>query len=131
MNSQFSNNAAFVQNNSIGRRTVFWFRAYCALMSLIYLFCIALGAYLVIAQPANKKFDDAAETVIAGGVYIVVGAVLFVIFAAGLVLPKNRWTWIYNIVLIAIGMTSCCFLPITVPLLIFWLKPETKALFGR
>jgi hypothetical protein len=33
--------------------------------------------------------------------------------------------------MMAIGMTSCCFLPFLIPLLIYWLKPETKAYFGR
>lgn len=131
MNPQFSNNQVFAQNNSTGRRTVFWFRMYCALMSLIYILCIGFGAFMAIAKPTNNKFDGETETLIAGIIYIVIGAVLLVAFAAGLVLPARRWTWIYNLVLIAIGMTSCCFLPITVPLLIYWLKPETKALFGR
>jgi hypothetical protein len=32
-------------------------------------------------------------------------------------------------VTIGLGMTSACTLPICIPLLIFWLKPETKAFF--
>jgi hypothetical protein len=28
-------------------------------------------------------------------------------------------------------MTSACFLPFCIPLLIFWLKPEAKHYFGR
>jgi hypothetical protein len=34
-------------------------------------------------------------------------------------------------VLICIGMNSCCLLPASIPLLIFWIKPETKTYFGR
>jgi len=28
-------------------------------------------------------------------------------------------------------LTSCCILPAAVPLLIYWVKPETKAWFNR
>jgi hypothetical protein len=33
-------------------------------------------------------------------------------------------------VIICLGMTSACFLPVCIPLLIFWIKPETKLYFG-
>jgi hypothetical protein len=28
-------------------------------------------------------------------------------------------------------MTSACFLPACIPLLIYWIKPDVKAYFGR
>jgi hypothetical protein len=37
--------------------------------------------------------------------------------------------WIYGIVLIALGMTSACFVPACIPLLIYWLKPDAKSYF--
>jgi hypothetical protein len=37
----------------------------------------------------------------------------------------------YDLVLICIGMTSCCILPAAIPLLIFWLKPEAKNWFHQ
>jgi hypothetical protein len=39
--------------------------------------------------------------------------------------------WVYDIVLICLGMTSVCCMPVTIPLLIFWIKPDAKAWFGR
>ena len=33
--------------------------------------------------------------------------------------------------LIAIGLTSCCTIPASVPLLVGWLKPDLRAWFGR
>ena len=41
------------------------------------------------------------------------------------------WLWIYDLIIICLGMTSACFWPAVIPLLIFWLKPETKRHFGR
>jgi hypothetical protein len=39
--------------------------------------------------------------------------------------------WVYDLVVICLGMTSACILPASVPLLIFWLKPEVKSHFGK
>ena len=55
-------------------------------------------------------------------------------FAASLVpfLFKPRpWLWVYDLVIICIGFTSLCTLPGCIALLIYWLKLETKAYFGR
>lgn len=130
MNPQFRNNTTFAAGNATGRRTVFWFRMYCALMSLIYLLVFFIGAYLAIVQPVTRQYGK-TEVFIVGVAYAIVDALLLLLFGFGLTVPARRSTWIYGIVLIAIGMTSVCFLPITIPLLIFWIKPETKAVFGR
>jgi Na+/pantothenate symporter len=63
--------------------------------------------------------------------YAVLGVIFFIIFAVALVLPRKPYNWIVGIVMMALGMTSCCFLPFLIPLLIYWIKPETKAYFGR
>ncbi|HEX9930698.1 MAG TPA: zinc ribbon domain-containing protein [Pyrinomonadaceae bacterium] len=113
-----------------GRRVFFWYRIYAAMMALLYAGVAALGIFIVFFAPASNKRDE-ADPMLVGGIYAVIGVIFFLPFAAALVLPKKPWTWIYHIVLICIGMTSCCLLPFTIPLLINWLKPETKAFFGR
>ena len=65
-----------------------------------------------------------------GAVFIGIGLVLLVPYAAGPLLPRERWAWIVGVVLIGIGMTSLCCLPVAIPLLLGWLKPETKAYYN-
>lgn len=113
-----------------GRRVFFWYRIYAGLMALLYAVLVAVGFLIVYAVPPSNRRDD-ADPILVGSIYAIGGALFFVPFAAALFLPKKPWTWIYHIVLICIGMTSCCTLPVTIPLLINWLKPETKAFFGR
>jgi hypothetical protein len=113
-----------------GRRVFFWYRVYATLMALLYAGLAALGVFILLLAPQANRRDE-ADPVLVGGIYAILGAIFFVPFAAALILPKKPWTWIYHIVLICLGMTSCCLLPFTIPLLINWLKPETKALFGR
>ena len=118
-------------DNQIGRKTFFWYRVYCAILVVLYLLVTVFGAFLVFGAPLKTSKYDEQELLIAGVIYAVLGAVFFLIFAVAFFLPPKPYNWIVGIVMIAIGMTSCCFVPVCVPLLIFWLKPETKAFFGR
>lgn len=116
--------------NETGRKTFFWYRVYCAVLATLYLLVIALGVFLLVAQPSSREYSR-DELAFIGVLYIIIGAVLFLVFAVALFLPPKPYNWIVGIVMMAIGMTSCCFVPFVVPLLIFWFKPETKRFFGR
>ena len=123
-------NYSMAQNNELGRKTFFWYRVYCAVLAALYLFVIVIGIVMAIMQPQTREYSP-REMLVMGIIYAIVGAVFFLVFAVALFLPPKPYNWIVGIVLIALGMTSCCFLPACVPLLIFWFKPETKAFFGR
>lgn len=124
------NQQPFNQDNEIGRRTFFWYRVYLAAMVFLYAATIIFGIYLLVAKPATSQYE-ASEMFLMGALYTAIGAIFFVVFAAALFLPRKPWNWIVGIVMMALGMTSCCFVPFLIPLLIYWLKPETKAYFGR
>ena len=61
---------------------------------------------------------------------VLMGIGLAGVFFVALVLPRKPWAWIVHIVLICLGLTGCPTLFICIPLLIYWIKPETKAWFG-
>jgi hypothetical protein len=107
-----------------------WYIVYCAAMALLYLFVIVAGIFLLVVDPASLE-EDAVFLRIEGGIFLGLGLPLMVLFAIAPFLPKKSWVWIYGIVLIGLGMTSVCCLPATIPLLIFWIKPETQQFFGR
>jgi len=46
-----------------------------------------------------------------GYIYAVLGAILFLVFTVALFLPPKPYNWIVGIVMMALGMTSCCFVP--------------------
>jgi hypothetical protein len=118
------------EDNEIGRKTFFWYRVYCAVLAVIYLLLTGVGALMAYYQPSTSQ-QSAQESMILGVVYAVLGIVFFGVFAVALLLPRKPFNWIVGIVMMAIGMTSCCFAPFLIPLFIYWLKPETKAYFGR
>ena len=106
-----------------------WFVAYCIFMALLYLATIVIGMVFMFIEPDQDM--SATEQRITGVVCIIMGLVFLVPFASAPFLPRKSWVWILGLVLICIGLTSTCCLPACIPLLVFWLKPEMKAFYGR
>jgi hypothetical protein len=106
-----------------------WYVVYCIFMALLYLATAAVGIVFLFVEPDREM--SAAEAKIMGSVFIILGLVFFVPYALAPFLPRKSWVWVLGLVLICIGLTSTCCLPACIPLLIFWLKPEMKAFYGR
>jgi hypothetical protein len=68
---------------------------------------------------------------IQGIIFAVISVPLVVMYVVGFFMPAKSWAWVYGIVLIGLGMTSCCLIAACVPLIILWIRPETQAYFGR
>jgi hypothetical protein len=101
-------------------------------MALMYAgLSIAGGAFLLFSDRIpDLEGEDAIALKIQFAVLLVIGVPLAALFGIAPLLPKRRAAWIYGFVTIGIGMTSACCLPATIPLLLFWIKPETKQFFG-
>lgn len=107
-----------------------WFVVYCVLMALMYLALVVTGIVFLFADPSDLDMK-AAEARIMSVVFIIMGLIFCAPFLFGIFLPQKSWAWIFGLVLICVGLTSACLLPICIPLLVFWIKPETKTYFGR
>jgi uncharacterized membrane protein len=109
-----------------------WFRVYAGFMVFLYVLVTVGGVALALFSETLASGEEPREVfLIRGVVFAVIGLPLIVMYIVGLFMPAKSWAWIYGIVLIGFGMTSCCFIPACVPLLIFWIKPETQTYFGR
>ena len=51
-------------------------------------------------------------------------------YLVAVLMRRNKASWIVGIVAIGIGLTSACLWPMTIPLLIIWLKDATRAYYG-
>ena len=97
-----------------------------------YVLVMILGiVFLIPGLIPVDATEDAMALKIMGGMYLLMGLIFAAVFTVGLLSKRQSWAWIYNVVLICLGMGSCLFLPAAIPLLIHWLKPETKAWYGR
>lgn len=109
-----------------------WFVTYCVLMALMGLVVVGMGVFFLLAPrfiPPQPNDPDPVVFAIMGVAYLVMGFVFGVAYASAPFLPRRKWAWIVDIVLICLGMTSVCCMPATIPLLIFWIKPETRQYF--
>ena len=113
-----------------GRKTFFWYRIYCLVMAFLALAFAGIGAFLLLVPEAVPP-RDRDQMFVMGIVYGVLGIVFFFLYAVAALLPPKPYNWIVGIVVIALGMTSCCTLPAAIPLIIFWVKPETQEFLGR
>lgn len=106
-----------------------WFILYCVLMALVYLLTAMMGIVFMVTEPDQEM--SAEEATLMGAVILIVGLAFFVPYAIAPFLPRKSWVWVFGLVLICIGLSSACCLPVCIPLLIYWLKPEMKTFYGR
>jgi hypothetical protein len=108
-----------------------WYVAYAVCMALLYVLTAIMGAaYLAGAGFLVVEQADQALMGFYGIFMLGLGVIFAALYGAAPFLPKKNWAWVYHLVMICIGLTSCCCLPVCIPLLIYWLKPETKSMFG-
>ena len=98
-----------------------WFKVYAAVLCLCYVGTSVMGFF----------FMNDPEERTTGIVLIVISIPLLAACALPLLLSPRPWLWTYDLVIICIGMTSACFLPACIPLLIAWMKPDLKSYFGK
>ena len=110
---------------------IFWFKVYAGGMALLYGLTILLGAFLVLVGTWEVEDIDPIEMYLVGGLLVGLGFVFLGLYVAALLLPRKPWVWVYDIVMIAIGLTSCLTMVAAIPLLIYWIKPEVQQYFGR
>ncbi|MDF2375826.1 MAG: hypothetical protein P1U81_06260 [Verrucomicrobiales bacterium] len=108
--------------------TILWFRAYAALLALTYLGLVALGV-VFLALPPEQLEMTSAESVLVGWIFILLGLLFTAAVLPAFFLPRQGWAWIYGLALMVMGLTSVIFIPLCIPLIIFWLKDPVKDWF--
>lgn len=57
------------------------------------------------------------------------GIPTLVAFGTALLLPRSKAAWVFDLILIALGLFSIVLIPFCAPLLKRWVQPETEAYF--
>ena len=107
-----------------------WFQVYCWVLCVMYLAVAAFSLVFFLGDPSEMEMSRGAALVVGTGI-LLIGLGLLVVSLLPLILRPRPWLWTYDLIIICLGMTSACFLPACIPLLIFWLKPEAKSYFGK
>jgi hypothetical protein len=111
-------------------RVVFWFRVYAVWLCLAW---VAVG-YLSWMLGEHGIGDIGGPSTTAAMVAHVLSLLLWALALSVAVLlfsaPQPRH-WTLGLVLICLGLLTPITLPASLALIMFWLKPETKAYYGR
>lgn len=103
---------------------------YCTVMALTIFMVTSPGLLLaIVALFSSDEGADAARVVF--GTYSFLGLAALLPFAVAPFLPKKSGAWIYGVILLCLGSLTCVALPVTIPLFVFWFKPETELFFNR
>lgn len=111
---------------------VLWAKIYAWSFVAMYLFCTIGGIFMLVAGEALGGGGDREQekAMIQAVAMTAVGPPLMILSAIAALAPRKKWGWIVNIIVMGLGCTSCCCLPAAIPLLIFWLKQDTRQWYG-
>src|SRR5687767_7715066 len=102
-----------------------WYMVYCVAMALLYFLCVVFGALMLTAPGELADGEETPDVIFMQGMILtVLGAALLFLYGAAPFLPRSKFAWIYGFVTIGIGFTSCCTLPFSIALLVFWLGAD-------
>ena len=111
-------------------KVITWYNVYLWTLAVMYALAASAGVALFFVPATQLGMDD-TEKIILAFVCLVVSVPLAVASLLPFAVNAKPWLWIYGIVMIAIGLTSCCFWPLCIPLLVAWIKPDVQRYFGR
>ncbi len=100
-----------------------WYRLYVGVMLAFHVLLMVLAFGLSASGSAHVDSD----VMLGLGLFVLVFSVPWL---AALLLRRTPGAWVYHLVLICLGMTGITVVA-SVPLLVYWIKPETKRFFGR
>ncbi len=109
---------------------IFWFKFYAGSLCFLYLLTAGFSLFLLFGDSTSLDMPP-ESALIMGGLLLAISLVLIVAYFLPFILAPRPWLWVYNLVIICLGMTSACYLLACIPLLIFWLKPETQRYYGK
>jgi len=109
-----------------------WYRRYCAVVASAYAFAsLASGGIFQGRTRLAEATDQAPSVFIVFAVlWALVMLFLALVHVAALLTPRAPYAWKVHAVIIGLGMTTLVLWPISMPLLYFWLKRETRVWFG-
>lgn len=106
-----------------------WYLLYVGSLVFVYALCV-LGGIAAVAFGLSSSGPESFELIFSGGIIAGFSLPALVGFAIAPFLPPKKWVWVYNLVLIGLGMGSCLWLPLSLFLLIKFTEPDVRNYFG-
>lgn len=122
--------ADFPPATRTGGRTYFWYRMFCSVVTVFGIILAILGIIAMLGS-FNETGEKATSAFSGGVMFLIAGGAPALLCLLGVLFPPRSWTWIYGLALLILATLSCAPAIFSIPLLIFWVKPETQSFFGR
>lgn len=107
-----------------------FYTAYCVAMALMWFMLVLVGLSFILNGPPNREMPP-QDAKVMGLIFVALGFALMGPYVAAPFLPRRKWAWGLGFALIILSMSGTCCLPVAIPLLLQWVKPETKAYFDE
>ena len=111
---------------------VFYFRLYAAAMAVLHGGLCLVGIFFLVSPLFNPRAAGSiqpTEGLIVGLLYLGWGGLVAIPYVIAFFGGRRRWVHTLGTVMIVVTMMSVCCLPVAIPLLIQWQKPETRRWF--
>ena len=118
-----------METSSEPPKVVMWLRIYAGFLCLLYLGVAALSLTFFHAGPRDLNVTREQAQAI-GWAVLATGLVFSAVCVVPIFGPRRPWGWVYGLVIICLGMGCLITLPAGIPLLIHWIRPETKEWFA-
>ena len=110
---------------------VLWYKAYCFLAAAAHLAfaCVALWAN---GQDSLRQNPSIPPDVVALLItsLVIIGVLFGILNGAMAFLPRKPWVYGVHLANLVTGTLTLCCAPLTLPLLVFWLKGNVREFFG-
>ena len=118
-----------MERNGSRPRVILFMSVWSIVLALLNFGVGALLATLFVSQAEEMKDMPAAFH---GARMILLGLIVLTSLAYFVMpfLPRRRSVWVYGIVLLALACMSLVTAPVSIALLIFWVKPDVRSYFG-
>jgi hypothetical protein len=113
-------------------KVVVWYQRYCQAAVALFLLGSGLGVYAISARNslAETVGVDPVAMGIFGLLWILTLNFLALVHFAALRSPRAPWAWKIHAIVLGVGMTTLVLWPVALPLMWYWMKPETKLFFS-
>jgi hypothetical protein len=114
---------------------IYYFRIYGGIQAVLHGLVTLAGLgmmFVPLWAPASAGAGgtDVGVWIVMGLFYGGMGLVFLVPTLIALFGGRRPWVHVVGTVVIAMGMLSICCIPVLIPLLLVWMKPETRAWYG-
>lgn len=106
------------------------FRTYCVLLCVLHLL-VAVAGVALFFLPAEAMELGRPVVIVLGITTLFLGLFVAALAWIGLHMPRRPGAWTWSLILLCLGITSVVLVPLALPLLLAWKKPEVQAWFGR